>query len=260
MDPNNPNPYQQPGTPQPNQAPQQPMQPGAQYGQPPVNQYAPQPNMQPTQPVYGQPQPMYGQNSMPSSGSKGKIFAIIGGVVVLIVVVVLAIVLLGHKNNGSTGISSGSTSQDSSIRGSSGALATSKNACQLFTLANAQTVMGSSATGGSDKIPIPTVPNETSSNCGYYNNLGDANSDILTVVVDAPTNGNQSIADNMYAVETDGDANIPGIGDKAAYSSSNQTLYVLKGNVILIVNYTNENGKPILSTDEQVANIMLGNF
>ena len=257
MDPNNPNPYQQPGTPQSGQVPQQPIQPEAQFGQPQVNQYGPQQPMQPVQPVYSQPQPMYGQNSMPSSGSKGKIVAIIGGVVVLIVIIVLAIVLLGHKNNGSTGSSSSGSSQNSNSSGASASSATtSKTACQLFTLADAQSAIGPGASTGQAQ-PAQTKNNNTQSICIYGS---DSNS--LTIVVEVATNSagkSSQESDFSKALSVSGTISVSGLGDKALYgkpSYGGEKIEVIQGNVLFVIS-ANSGSQSTLTT---MAQTILNNF
>jgi hypothetical protein len=251
MNPNEFQPQQQPGV------PPQPQQPNVQVGgqpqvmQPQVGPYGPQP----TQSVYSQPQPMYGQNSSPSSGSKGKMLAIIGGVVVLIVVVVLAIVLLGHKSNKSAGSKSGGFSNSSGSGFSASAATTSKSACELFSLTNAQAAIGS------DAIQSPYTAPQTKNNNTQTVCLYGSNSNSLTIIVDVAQNsaGSSSQESNFNkTLSLSGTVPVSGLGDKALYGTIGGGKYmsVIKGNVE--INLTVDNGSQATLTS--MAQTMISNF
>lgn len=247
MDPNNPNPYQQPGTPQPQVPPQAQVMAGQQPS-------GAQPPVQPAQPIYSQPQPAYGQTPMPTrSGPKGKMIAIVAGIVVLIVIVVLAIVLLGHKNN-STGGTTASTGGSSASGGSA-----TKKACQLYTLSEAQSLLGSSAQAVSLPTPASQFPGATSNTACEYTNSSE-NSVVIGVInfdnsSDASGGFSKAVA-NFTKLSNGSTSQVSGYGDQATYVSDG-VIVVQKGTTVFDVFYV---GSSPQSPDEQVANAILGNL
>lgn len=255
MNPNDYQPQQPPEEPsqQPSGEPsQQPNLQGgqSQYTQPQFNTYEPQPNMQSTQPVASQPQPTYGQTSTSSSGSKGKIFAIIGGVIVLIVIIVLAITLFGNKGNGPIGSNKSST-------GGSSSGGSTKTACQLYTLTDAQGIIGPSAKSVTVHAQPTAIPNATSSICTYQTPNQSAVLIIGVIYTSSSSNADLGYSHLLsYFSQMSGSSAIPisGLGDKASYFS-NGAIVVEKGNVDIDV--LDVGGSSSQSQDQQIVTTIL---
>jgi hypothetical protein len=237
MEPNNTNPYPQPQSPQP---------------QPTINGNASPPIGEPQQPV-----------ELSNRKRLGRKLHFVGRIIGLVVIllaggILLAAHLFSNKINKTVSTLPGASSS-STPSSSSAALATSKTACQLFTLPEAQSVMGPSAATFTSTIAPPTGSGITSQ-CQYDNTTADGGSAELIVDTEVPSNGNMTDANNLYTSSTEEATSISGVGDRAAYDSGSQTLYAQKGNVVVTVTYTDENGNADQSIDIQIAKTMISNF
>jgi len=250
MDPNNPNPYQQPQDPsvQPVGQPQHPQV---------VVGGTPQPAapVQPAQPYYPQ-QPM--AQSSGSNGSRNKLLfaSKIMSIVILVMagLIILVAHLLSHKiaNTAVTSYGPGSSSSSAGSSSSTAANTTSKSACQLFALSDAQTFIGSGASGGNSNSPT-LKDNVNNSICVY-----SSDSDSVTVAVSSAANsgGDSGISSSWSKIASAGLTPVSGVGDKAYYNSATKGLAVLKGNTIVSVLENKGNQ----SLQVQIAGLVISNF
>jgi Tfp pilus assembly protein PilE len=140
------------------------------------------------------------------------------------------------------------TSTTSTSSSGSSVIATSKDACQLFTLSNAQSVMGASAVFSS----------ANSNGCRYRSTTtsgGEATLLVQTVNLSAESTSRAY----AWKLLSGNDPNILGLGDQAVFDNGN-TLDVRKGNIVVVASYLDENGTSNQSIDTQVAKVMLSNF
>ncbi len=272
MEPNNPNYQPQDPSSQPIPQPQQP-QPAA-GSNPPYNAQPNQPQVygsvdpQQTSPAYGQvpvgQPPTYPQQpgqpympqqpyaSTPGSGNKKLLFGIIVGVVAILIVGGIVFALLSKKNSSTT--SSGSSASNSTS--SSSATTTSKSACELFTLSDAQSVIGSTAKAVTVPAHQSQIANATSTGCSYQ-----ALPNLLTIGVlsgGSAATEYSSVVSNFSQLNGLTPSPVSGLGDKATYFS-NGTLVVQKGNVVFDI-FLSESSPVTQSQVEQIATTMLDNF
>lgn len=271
MDPNqqpNGQQFYQPG--QPNVPPQPPAAP---YDPSLYPQYvAPQfqPTAQPPQfvpPSYGTPGSVAGTPTpvVPEAPKRSHKKLL----VILIIVAVLlaggaATALLLHKNKKAPASISKASSSTSQKATSSGFVAASKKACQLFTLSDAQKILGTSTTANSTNGTGDTHDaNESVTTCGYSS--GDptvANTAVNEGIVEVTgaltaAAAAQFKADlqNLKTQYPTGTA-VAGIGDDAYYLPAMQSLNIVDGNYEIIINagsLTNGALTPNLPLAEQIA-------
>lgn len=246
MNPNDFQPQQpvQPDPPQPQVYASQPVQPTQSQPQP-QGFTAPQTSSQP----FAAQQPYI--TPAPSPNKKRLIIIIVATVIAVAVITGLVFLLTQKKDSGNANGSGKSLSSGSS----SSSATTKKSACQLFTLTDAQAIMGSSVT--SDAPFSNTSGIATISNCSY-----SGKGAIRLVSVNMTVYSDKSASDKLFSLEqaTDKGANsVSDVGDRASWPTT-LGLLVQKGNVVFSIHSFDQNSKDSQSIDTQVANAMLKNF
>ncbi|MEO8785065.1 MAG: hypothetical protein ABI221_01955 [Candidatus Saccharimonadales bacterium] len=172
--------------------------------------------------------------------------------VAVILIIIIGVVLATRKKSTTSTSSTKSASSASSISS-----AKKVDACAVFTLADAQSVLGVNAKkteGASANTESSTARVST---CNY--NDGSASADEQTVTILARSSSGNDVAKNAFeAAEPDGAQTITGYGDAAYYSSSYGQFDVVKNNVWLIISAgPSVPSQRDVSSAEQVAKIAL---
>lgn len=261
----NPNEQQPAQMPQPNQAPLPPSQPIMQPEQPPtpppqVGQHDPLATL-PTQPIYNQSQatmqPSASPAQTPQPNSKKKLIMVVTGAVVAALIVVLAVVLLSHSSKPAAPTS---TSQNpEAANTSANATTTKKSACQLFTLTDAQSLLGSDTTLGAQSNPRPTSNGGTASSCAY---LSPSSGNVITINILVASNSDGSAAQDttLNSIQSEsGLTPINGLGDRALYGNDNGAvyMYVKKGDVLITISAQSGSSQSTLS---KIVQTIISNF
>ncbi len=202
---------------------------------------------QTTQPSAPQ-QPM-AQPVPPPSSKKGLIIGIVVVAVILIVGGV-AFALLGKKSSSTVT----ATSPSSKSTSSSSSVTTSKTACQLFTLSDAQSTIGSDASQMPPQ-PAQSKNNNTQSLCIY-----SSGSNSLTIVAMVAMNSaGSSYQESTFskALSASGVASVSGLGDKAVYgqpSYGGEQIEVIKGKVLFTILVNHGDQSTLTSMAQTVLN------
>lgn len=252
----NPNDIQPQQPIQPDQPVQQPQQPQVGAGGAPS-----QPNIPTAQPI----QPNLDQQSQAQpmgSGNRGHKLLLVSKIMSVVILVLAGIILLAahfisHKIASTPVTSYGPTSSSSSA-GSSSASNTTKSACDLFSLSDAQAIMGSSATAGAAAKPTSTGK-VTNSVCNYQ---GQGNISYINIILTVASSNNAADAGYEATLSSAGSdaSTVSGVGDKAFYGSNINTLAVLKDTASFTVLVSAQDGSNTKSQATQVANKILSNF
>lgn len=252
MEPQQPNPQQLPPEQSQNQTPgaagmgqvisptAAPQQTFAQ----PTYEAGPSPAVQPTQPA----QPIYGADmGQPVSGKSSKTpLIILVAVIILAACAVGAALVLNHgKKNNATTNTAGTTNTATGTTGNGSSFtAASVKACDAFTLAEAQTVLGGSAQASSLNGAADTsTADQALSSCGYQVVSGSNVTTANVSLTGSLTQKGLSLTTASFSALKSKDAGtaVSGIGDQAFYDSKTNALVALKGNYMLVVTYLAEN-------------------
>jgi hypothetical protein len=142
--------------------------------------------------------------------------------------------------------------------------ATTKNACTIFTLADAKQLMGDTAKGGSNPI-FDSSKDFDVSTCTYTQDQG-ANAPVssrksATLLVQAPKTdiGTASNQKEFGPLKPGGVQDIPGYGDQAYWDPGHGQLNILKKNVWYIVSYgPSTPSDRTLGQTRQLADMIIG--
>ncbi len=200
----------------------------------------------PVQPV--QPQ------SAPPSSKKGLMIGIAVGLVALLVVGGVAFALLSKKSP-TTASNKGLSSDSATTPAATTHATTSKNACDLYPLADAKAIMGSNTVAASSGPPS-IEDNNRYSFCTY-----SADKNFLTISVLSATNNSvdSGISSQWSRIADSGFTPLSGVGDKAYYnpkSAIGQSLSVLQGNTLVVIAGSAANQ----SQFTQIAKTIISNF
>lgn len=261
MEPQQPNPQQLPPNQPQNQAPDagmgQVVSPTETPQQVPVQPgyvSSPTPPIQQPQPVYGadMPQPL------PSKSSKMPLVISLVVVVLALAGIGLALALHHNKKNSGTTSNTGTTTNSNN---SASFTPASVKACNAFTLAQAQAVLGSAAQASSLNGAADTsTADQSISSCGYQvlsgANVTTANVSLTGALTQKGLTTNSA---SFAALKSkDPEVAVAGIGDQAFYDTKANVLVVLKGSYSVSVTYMAESNGAMSYSQGQAEQIAKG--